>query len=58
MHRPWLVRGFREAKYAPFSERCLSSALALLRLLRLAGTACPDLFNAWVVLFFGFSAVS
>lgn len=58
LHRPYLTRGFREAKYAPSKDRCVQSARQILRLLQTAGQRCPDLLRFWVVCFYGFAAVS
>ncbi|KAM0749241.1 hypothetical protein T439DRAFT_315468 [Meredithblackwellia eburnea MCA 4105] len=56
LHRPYLIRGYREERYAASKDRCVQSALQILRLLKLCGERSPGVLKFWVVMFFGFSA--
>ena len=58
LHRPYLMRGYHDKAYAASKDRCVASARSVLTLLQIAGQRCPEIFKIWIVLFYGFVAVS
>ncbi|KAM0786827.1 hypothetical protein ACM66B_002256 [Microbotryomycetes sp. NB124-2] len=56
LHRPYLTRGFKDAKFAPSKDRCVHSARNILTLLGVAGRRCPELLRFWIVIFYCFAA--
>lgn len=58
LHRPYLSRGYKDRKFSSSKDRCVNSARSILVLLKTAEKAAPILLGTWLVLFYGFGAVS
>ncbi|KAM0751752.1 hypothetical protein T439DRAFT_324943 [Meredithblackwellia eburnea MCA 4105] len=56
LHRPYLSRGYRDAKYAASKDRCVHSARSILSYIKIAGARAPEMLKNWLVLFLGFVA--
>ncbi|KAK4057888.1 hypothetical protein OIO90_001107 [Microbotryomycetes sp. JL221] len=56
LHRPYLIRGYTDERFAASKERCVNSARAVLALLKIARQRCPELTRLWIVLFYSFVA--
>ncbi|KAF9269227.1 hypothetical protein L218DRAFT_1072852 [Marasmius fiardii PR-910] len=56
LHRPFLLRGYREERYGSSKQQCIASARAILKYLKYDPTMTTTLLRRWAVLFTGFSA--
>lgn len=57
LHRPYLLRGYQDARYQRSKDRCVQASQTVLQLIELATRRAPVLLSFWTVLFYAFSAV-
>ncbi|KAL0062845.1 hypothetical protein AAF712_010301 [Marasmius tenuissimus] len=58
LHRPYLYKGYHDRKYAKSTEQCIDSARAILHYLKSTPEHSAIFLKWWLVMFYGFGAVS
>ncbi|KAM0788922.1 hypothetical protein ACM66B_003000 [Microbotryomycetes sp. NB124-2] len=56
LHRPYLTRGYVDERFAASRDRCVSSARAVLALIKISNQRCAELMRLWLVVYYGFVA--